>query len=104
MGVMLSLDRNGPASNHRRARHARRPGGQARTQALAVSRRGQPSASGRLLSRLTRSVLTRTVLTRRNRSYRDAAAPPAPPATAVPAATPATGSAGGPAAGQAPAA
>ena len=90
MGVMLSLDRNGPASNHRRARHARRPGGQARTQALAVMRRDQPSVSVRLLSRLTR-----TVLARRNWSHRGATAPPA---------TPTAGLAGGPAAGRAPAA
>jgi len=94
MGVMLSLDRNGPASTHRRARHARRPGGQARIQALAVMRRDQASASGRLLSRLTRIVLTR-----RNRSHRDVSAP-----TATATSTPAAGSARGPAAGRAPAA
>jgi hypothetical protein len=88
MGVMLSLDRNGPARDRRRARHARRPGGQARAQALAAMRRDEASASGRLLSRLTR-----TVLARRNRSHRDATAPPAAPA-------PAPGSA----AGRAPAA
>ena len=114
MGVMLSLDRNGPARDHRRARHARRPGGQARAQALSlfhppISRPGyvgsrredekgslvalrhdQPSAGGRLLSRLTR-----TVLARRNRSHRDATAHPA---------TPTGGLAGGSAAGRAPAA
>jgi hypothetical protein len=98
MGVMLSLDRNGPAGNHRRARHARRPGGQARTQALAVMRRDQASASNRLLSRLTR-----TVLARRNRTHRDTTAPPATSA-AAPSAMPAGDSAGGAAAGQAPAA
>jgi len=92
MGVMLSLDRNGPAGHHRRARHARRPGGQARTQALVAMRRDQASASSRLLSRLTR-----TVLARRNRSPRDATGPPATP-------TPTAGSAGGSAAGRAPAA
>jgi hypothetical protein len=72
MGVMLSLDRNGPARDRRRARHARRPGGQARVQALAAARRDQASASGRLLGRLTR-----TVLVRRNRSHGDATVPPA---------------------------
>jgi hypothetical protein len=91
MGVMLSLDRNGPAMDHRRARHARRPGGQARAPALVAMRRDQASAS-RLMSRLTG-----TVLARRNRPHRDATAPPAAPA-------PAAGSAAGSAAGRAPAA
>jgi hypothetical protein len=90
MGVMLSLDRNGPARDHRRARHARRPGGQARAQVLVAMRRDQASSSGRLLSRLTR-----TVLARRNPSHREASAPPA---------TPAAGSPAGSAAGRAPAA
>jgi hypothetical protein len=94
MGVMLSLDRNGPARDHRRARHARRPGGQARVQALAVMRRDQASPSSRLLSRLTR-----TVLARRNRQHREASAP-----LANPAAGPAAAPAAGPAAGRAPAA
>jgi hypothetical protein len=94
MGVMLSLDRNGPARDHRRARHARRPGGQARVQALAVMRRDRATASGRLLSRLTR-----TVLARRNRQHRETIAPPA-----TPVAGPATAPAAGPAAGRAPAA
>jgi hypothetical protein len=111
MGVMLSLDRTGPARGHRHARHARRPGGQARVQALNPFRtpprsgyvdgrgeaetgslvampRDQASSRGRLLSKLTR-----TVLARRNRSHRDATAPPA---------TPTAGSAAGPAAGRAP--
>jgi len=94
MGVMLSLDRNGPARNHRRARHARRPGGQARAQALVAMRRDHASASSRLLNRLTR-----TVLARRNRSHRDVTAPPAAPAAGS-----AADSAAGPAAGRAPAA
>jgi hypothetical protein len=98
MGVMLSLDRSGPVGNHRRARHARRPGGQARSQALAVMRRDQASASNRLLSRLTR-----TVLARRNRSHGDMTVPPATsavPQSAAQSATPTAGSA----AGRAPAA
>jgi hypothetical protein len=113
MGVMLSLDRGGPARDHHRARHARRPGGQARNLfhppvsrpgyvgsrgeddrgSLVAMRRDQASAGSRLLARLTR-----TVLARRNRPDRDAAAAPAPPAT------PSAGPARGPSAGRAPAA
>ena len=90
MGVMLSLDRGGPARDRRRARHARRPGGQARAQVLVALRRDEASAGGRLLSKLTQ-----TVRARRSRSHRDPTAPPA---------TPTAGSAEGPASGRAPAA
>jgi hypothetical protein len=77
MGVMLSLDRSGAARDRRRARHARRPGAQARAQALVVLRRDEGSVSGRLLSRLTQ-----TVLPRRSRLQRDASAHPAAAASA----------------------
>jgi hypothetical protein len=56
MGVMLSLDRHGPARGRRRqGQHARHPG----TAALAAIRRYETPASSRLLSRLTRTVLAR---------------------------------------------
>jgi hypothetical protein len=112
MGVMLSLDRDGPARDHHRARHARRPGGQARSlfhppisrpgyvgsrgedekSSLVAMPRDQASGGGRLLARLTR-----TVLARRNRPDRAGAASPATPAT------PSAGPAAGPT-GRAPAA
>ncbi len=57
MGVMLSLNRNWPARGRRRAQHARHPDGQAR--AVTIMRRYEAPASGRLLSRLTRTMLAR---------------------------------------------
>ncbi|HTW03566.1 MAG TPA: hypothetical protein VMF87_24915 [Streptosporangiaceae bacterium] len=70
MGVMLSLDEHGPAKGRRRqGQHARHPGLPVRVQAVAAIRRSEAPSTGRLLSRLTR-----TVLARRN--------PPAPDAGA----------------------
>jgi hypothetical protein len=72
MGVMLSLAEHGPAKGRRRqGTHARPPGLPVRVQAAAAIRRYEAPSTGRLLSRLTR-----TVLPRRN--------PPAP-GTGVPA-------------------
>jgi len=56
MGVMLSLDRHGPAKGRRQGQHARNPDGQARVQVLAAMRRYDAPASARLLSRLTRTL------------------------------------------------
>jgi hypothetical protein len=57
MGVMLSLDRHGPARGHRRAQHARREDGLARARALASMRRCEAPASAGLLGRLARALL-----------------------------------------------
>lgn len=60
MGVMLSLDRQRPARGRRRqGQHERRPGDRARARTLAVVRRHEPPPSGRLLTRLARTVLAR---------------------------------------------
>jgi len=60
MGVMLSLDRQRPARGRRRqGQHERHPGDQARAQTLAAVRRYDPPPSGRLLTRLARTVLAR---------------------------------------------
>lgn len=60
MGVMLSLDRQRPARGRRRqGQHERQPAGQPRAQTLAAVRRYDPPPSGRLLTRLARTVLAR---------------------------------------------
>ena len=60
MGVMLSLDQQRPARGRRRqGQHERRPGDQARARTLAAVRRYDPPPSGRLLTRLARTVLAR---------------------------------------------
>lgn len=60
MGVMLSLDRQRPARGRRRqGQHVRHPGDQARARTLAAVRRYDPPPSGRLLTRLARTVLAR---------------------------------------------
>jgi hypothetical protein len=60
MGVMLSLDEHGPAKGRRRqGQHARHQGLPVRVQAVAAIRRYEAPSTGRLLSRLTRSVLAR---------------------------------------------
>jgi len=56
MGVMLSLDRHGPAKGRRQGLHARNPDGQARVQVLAAMRRYDRPVSARLLTRLTRTL------------------------------------------------
>ncbi|HUA29798.1 MAG TPA: hypothetical protein VMC03_13010 [Streptosporangiaceae bacterium] len=75
MGVMLSLDEHGPAKGRRRqGQHARHPGLPVRVQAVAAIRRSEAPSTGRLLSKLAR-----TVLARRNAPARDAgAAAPGP--------------------------
>jgi len=68
---MLSLERHVPAKGRRRqGQHARHPGAPGREQAPASARRHEMPGSGRLLSRLTRTVLAR----------RSAAAGPSEPA------------------------
>jgi hypothetical protein len=85
MGVMLSLDRQRPARGRRRqGQHERRPGDQARAQALAAVRRYDPPPSGRLLTRLARTMLARkgpvaagpgaAAVATRNRPPRDSSA------------------------------
>jgi hypothetical protein len=60
MGVMLSLDEHGPAKGRRRqGQHARHPGLPGRVQAVVTIRRPAAPSTGRLLSRLTRTVLAR---------------------------------------------
>ena len=60
MGVMLSLDRQRPARGRRRqGQHERHPGDQARAKTLPAMRRYDPPPSGRLLTRLARTVLAR---------------------------------------------
>jgi hypothetical protein len=60
MGVMLSLERQRPAGDRRRhGQHERQRDDQVRTRALTVVRRCNPPASGRLLSRLARTMLAR---------------------------------------------
>jgi len=60
MGVMLSLDEHGPVKGRRRqGQHARHPGLPVRVQAVAAIRRYDAPSTGRLLSRLTRTVLAR---------------------------------------------
>jgi hypothetical protein len=60
MGVMLSLDRQRPARGRRRqGQHERHPGDQARAKTLPAMRRYDPRPSGRLLTRLARTVLAR---------------------------------------------
>jgi hypothetical protein len=60
MGVMLSLDRQRPArGRRRRGQHERQSGNQPRAQTLAAVRRYDPPPSGRLLTRLARTVLPR---------------------------------------------
>jgi hypothetical protein len=60
MGVMLSLDRQRPARGRRRqGQHARQPGNQPWAQTLAAVRRCDSPPSGRLLTRLARTVLAR---------------------------------------------
>jgi len=60
MGVMLSLDRQRPARDRRRqGQHERQRDDQARTRALTVVRRCNAPASGRLLTRLARTMLAR---------------------------------------------
>jgi hypothetical protein len=57
---MLSLDRQRPARGGRRpGQHARRPADEARVHALAAMRRYDVPASGRLLTRLARTMLAR---------------------------------------------
>jgi hypothetical protein len=57
---MLSLDRQRPARGRRRpGQHARHPADQARVHALAAVRRHDAPASGRLLTRLARTMLAR---------------------------------------------
>jgi hypothetical protein len=71
MGVMLSLDEHAPARGRRRqGQHARHLGLPVRVQAVAAIRRYDAPATGRLLSRLTR-----TVLARRNTPAPDAGGP-----------------------------
>ena len=71
MGVMLSLDEHGPAKGRRRqGQHARHPGLPGRVQAVVAIRRYDAPSTGRLLSRLTR-----TVLSRRNAPAADAGVP-----------------------------
>lgn len=85
MGVMLSLDRQRPARGRRRqGQHERRPGDQARGQTLAAVRCYDPPPSGRLLTRLARTMLARrgpvvagpgaAAVAARNRSPRDSSA------------------------------
>jgi len=60
MGVMLSLDRQRPAGDRRRqGQHERQRDDQARTRALTLVLRCNASASGRLLTRLARTMLAR---------------------------------------------
>jgi hypothetical protein len=74
MGVMLSLDQHGHSRRRRRpGQHARHPGFPVRVQAVVAVRRNDPPSTGRLLSRLTR-----TVLPRRNAPARRTEAPGAP--------------------------
>jgi hypothetical protein len=62
MGVMLSLDRQRPGRGRRRqGQHERRPSDRAHARALAAVRRDDPPPSGRLLTRLARTVLARRV-------------------------------------------
>jgi hypothetical protein len=57
---MLSLDRQRPARGGRRpGQHARHPADQGRVHALAAMRRYDAPASGRLLTRLARTMLAR---------------------------------------------
>ena len=57
---MLSLDEHGPAKGRRRqGQHARHPALPVRVQAVAAIRRYDAPSTGRLLSRLTRTVLAR---------------------------------------------
>ena len=60
MGVMLSLDRQRPGRGRRRqGQHERHPGDRARAPRLAAVRPHDPPPSGRLLTRLARTVLAR---------------------------------------------
>jgi hypothetical protein len=60
MGVMLSLDRQRPAGGRRRqGQHERQRDDRGRTRALTVVRRCNAPASGRLLTRLARTMLAR---------------------------------------------
>jgi hypothetical protein len=60
MGVMLSLDRQRPARGRRRqGQHERHPRDQAWAKTLPAMRRYDPPPSGRLLTRLARTVLAR---------------------------------------------
>ena len=60
MGVMLSLEERRPARGRRRqGQHERRPGDQARARRLTVVRRHNAPASGRMLTRLARTMLAR---------------------------------------------
>ena len=60
MGVMLSLDQHRPARGRRRqGQHARHLHAGARAPALAALRRYDAPASGRLITRLARTMLAR---------------------------------------------
>jgi len=59
MGVMLSLDQHGQARRRRPAQHARHQGLPVRVQAVVALRRYDAPPAGRLLSKLTRTVLAR---------------------------------------------
>jgi hypothetical protein len=66
MGVMLSLDQHGPSRRRRPGQHARHPGRPLRVQAVVAPRRHDRPSAGRLLTRLTRTLLAgRAALARR---------------------------------------